>query len=407
MTTDTDDRTLRPTAVHRTASAGLVPMVLLVFLAFLSVGAPLSALSLYVHDALGFGPLVVGLVIAVQSLATVLSRHRAGVISDRYGPRWAVMLGLPLAASSGMLYAASALLPASREASLALLLVGRVIVGFGESLFITGALSWGIARLGARHAGKVISWQGIGMYAALGFGAPLGPRLQAAYGFEAVGALSSAAPLLAWLIARRLPATPAGGGERVPFYRVLGLIWRPGLVLALATAPFAAIAAFVALDYASKGWTNAGTAITGFGIGYVAVRVFFSHLPDRFGGARVAAVSLAIEALGQWLLWVAPSAQVALAGAMLSGVGFSLVFPAMGVETTRRVRPEQRGRAIGNFIAFFDLSLLLTAPIASLAVAREGYGVVFLIGATAALVAMALLPAMQRMRVASCVVCEG
>jgi predicted MFS family arabinose efflux permease len=64
------------------------------------------------------------------------------------------------------------------------------------------------------------------------------------------------------------------------------------------------------------------------------------------------------------------------------------------------VPPEQRGRALGNFTAFFDLSLLLTAPAVGLAVRAAGYSVVFLIGAIAALLALALLPALRRMRVA-------
>lgn len=401
MTASTNERPAPQLDANQDISGTLVPMVLLVFLGFLAVGAPLSALSLYVHDQLGFSAVTVGLVLAAQSLATIFTRHRAGVISDQYGPKRAVLLGLPLAALSGIIYVGSALLPASHAGSLAILLLGRLVLGFGESLFITGALSWGIGRLGMANTGKVISWLGIAMYAAMGLGAPLGLAVQTTYGFAVVGALAAAAPVLAWLIARTLPATPAGSSNRVPFYRVLGLIWRPGLVLAFATAPFAAMAAFVALDYASKGWANAGLAMVGFGAGYVVIRLFFSHLPDKFGGARVAAISIAIEALGQTLLWLAPNAYVALTGAVLTGVGFSLVFPAMGVETTRRIPPEQRGRALGNFTAFFDLSLLLTAPLVGLAVGVAGYPVAFLIGAAAAILALSLLPAMRRMRVPS------
>jgi MFS family permease len=390
-------------AARATAAADvprtLAPMVLLVFLGFLAVGTPLSALSLHVHDALGFSATTVGLALGVQSLATGRTRHRAGVFSDRHGPKRAVLLGLPLAALAGLFYAASTLIP-SADGALALLLAGRVVLGFGESLFITGALSWGIGRLGVAHAGKVISWQGIAMYAAIGLGAPLGLAVQGALGFAVVGALAAVTPLVAWLIALALPASASGGSGRVPFYRVLGLIWRPGLVLALATAPFAAMAAFVALDFAARGWTNAGLALVGFGAGYVAIRLFFAHLPDRFGGARVAAVSLVIEATGQALLWLAPNPVVALLGALVTGAGFSLVFPAMGVETARRVPPDQRGRALGNFTAFFDLSLLLTAPLVGLAARAAGYSVVFAIGAFAALLALALLPGLRRMSVA-------
>jgi MFS family permease len=375
----------------RTEFAGLAPLFFVILFGFLAVGAPLPALSLYVHDSLGFSPTMVGWIIGVQSLATVLTRHRAGALCDRRGPRFAVLLGLPIAAVSGLLYLASVWAPIGVEGKLGILLLGRLSLGLGESLFITGTMSWGIARIGPSRTGKVMSWQGIALFAAIGLGAPLGLATQAACGFGGVAALTIATPLLALVIALSLQAAPASGGDRTPFYRVLGLIWRPGLVLTLATIPFAAMATFLALDFAARNWSGAGMALTGFGAGYILVRLFGSHLPDQLGGARVAAASLAIETLGQLLLWIAPAPSLAIAGAALTGVGFSLVFPAMGVEATRHVPPEQRGRAVGNFIAFFDMAIGLTGPIVGVVAGRFGYAVAFLIGAVATLAALALL----------------
>jgi predicted MFS family arabinose efflux permease len=237
----------------------------------------------------------------------------------------------------------------------------------------------------------VMSWQGIAMYAAIGLGAPLGLMVQNACGFAGVACLTIATPLLAAAIALSLPAAAATGGDRTPFHRVFGLIWRPGLVIALASVPFAAMATFLALDYAAHDWSGAGLALTGFGAGFILVRLVGSHLPDRFGGAKVAACSLAVETLGQALLWMAPIPSLAIAGATLTGIGVSLVFPAMGVEATRRVPPEQRGRAVGNFIAFFDVAIGLTGPALGLAVGRLGYPSAFLIGAGATLAALAFL----------------
>ena len=375
----------------RTEFAGLAPLFFVIFFGFLSIGAPLPALSLYVHDSLGFSPAIVGWTIGIQSLATVLTRHRAGALSDHRGPRRAVLLGLPLAATSGVFYLASACAPLGPEGKLAILLIGRLALGLGESLFITGAMSWGIARIGAPRTGKVMSWQGVAIYAAVGLGAPLGLAVQGVFGFGGVAILTIATPLLAGAIALRLPAAPASGGDRTPFYLVLGLIWRPGLVLTLATVPFAAMATFLALDYAAKDWSGAGLALTGFGTGYILVRLFGSHLPDRFGGAKIAGASLAVETLGQLLLWSAPQPSFAFVGATLTGVGFSLVFPAMGVEATRRVPPEQRGRAVGNFIAFFDVAIGLTGPVVGMLAGRFGYASAFLIGAGATLAALAVL----------------
>ncbi len=390
MTPLSPSSSIRPLATL--ASLALVPVVLTVFLGFLAIGVPLAALSLEVRDHLGFGSVTVGGVIGLQSLATLLTRHQAGTLCDRRGPRTAVLLGLPLAAISAAVYVLSAVLPLDPAGSLALLVVGRLLMGLGESLFLTGLMSWGIARLGSSRTGTVMSWTGIAIYAALGLGAPLGLAVRSAFGFAGVGTLSLLAPLLALAVALRLAPVPAAGGRRVAFHRVLGLIWRPGLVLALATVPFATLAAFLALDYAAHGWPHAGMALFGFGSAYVLVRLVASGLPDRVGASRVAAGSLAFEAVGQGLLWAAPTPGVAVLGATLTGLGFSLVFPAMGVLATRAAPPEQRGCVVGNFIAFADVALAVTGPVVGLATQGFGISTAFLLGAGATCAALGLMP---------------
>ena len=371
-------------------------MVLAVFLGFLAISVPLAALALEVRDHLGFGAVTVGWVIGIQSLATLLTRHQAGTLCDQRGPRAAVLLGLPLTACSGLAYGLSSVLPIDPVAKLAVLLLGRLVAGLGESLFLTRLMSWGIARVGAARTGKVMSWTGIAIYAALGLGAPLGLAVQSAYGFAGVGVLALLTPMLAWAIAARLsPVLAAGGGQRVPLHRVLGLIWRPGLVLALATVPYAAMAAFLTLDYAAHGWPQAGTALLGFGAAYVLVRLIGSGLPDRLGAAPVAVGSLIFEAVGQVLLWCAPTPGMAVLGATLTGLGFSLVFPAMGVLATRSVPPEQRGRAVGNFIAFADIALGVTGPVVGFATQWLGIPAAFLVGAGATCAALCLLPSLR------------
>ncbi|SON57737.1 major facilitator superfamily transporter [Hartmannibacter diazotrophicus] len=377
------------------AFAGLSPVVLAVFLGFLAVSVPLGALSLEVGGNLGFGTIVVGSVIGLQSLATLLTRHQAGTLCDHRGPRRAVLIGLPLAASSGVAYVLSSVLPVDTAGKLAFMIAGRLVMGLGESLFLTGLMSLGIARLGADRTGRVMSWTGIAIYAALGLGAPLGLAAQAAYGFLGVGLVACLTPLLALAIIVRLPPTPAAGGTRVPFHRVLGLIWRPGLVLALAMVPFAVMAAFLPLHYAARGWSDAGIALFGFGAAYVLVRLVAPGLPDRFGATRVAIGSLSFELAGQVLLWLAPTPSTAALGAVLTGLGFSLVFPAMGVLATRSVPPDQRGRAVGNFIAFADIALGVTGPAVGLATQWGGIATAFLVGATATLAALLLLPSMK------------
>jgi MFS family permease len=103
------------------------------------------------------------------------------------------------------------------------------------------------------------------------------------------------------------------------------------------------------------------------------------NLPDKIGGYRVALWSLIVEALGQVTVWGAPHEIVALAGALVTGLGCALVYPALGVEALKRVLPANRGSAMGAFSAFLDIAYGLAGPAAGLIAGRFGYAAVYLL----------------------------
>jgi predicted MFS family arabinose efflux permease len=122
----------------------------------------------------------------------------------------------------------------------------------------------------------------------------------------------------------------------------------------------------------------------------IVARVACGHLPDRLGGARVALVCALVEAAGLALIWLAPGRVLAAVGAALTGFGYSLVYPGLGVEAVRRTSPEIRGLAMGAYTACLDLALGVSGPALGLIAGGAGLGAVFLTSTLVVLCAAAV-----------------
>jgi MFS family permease len=381
-----DTAAQRPMAI----TLQVVSIVMFTFIGYLNVGIPLAVLPGYVHTDLGFGAVTAGLVISVQYLATLLSRPYAGRIIDNLGPKKAVLYGLAGCGLSGVFMLLSSWLQAWPLASLICLLVGRLVLGSAESLVGSGSIGWGIGRVGSQHTAKVISWNGIASYGALAIGAPLGVLLVNALGLWSMGVsiilLAALGIRLGW---NKQPA-PVVHGERLPFMHVLGKVFPHGMGLALGSIGFGTIATFITLYYTSHNWPNAVLCLSLFGASFIGARLLFGNTINRMGGFKVAIVCLSVESLGLLLLWLAPSPELALAGAALTGFGFSLVFPALGVEAVNLVPASSRGAAVGAYSLFIDLSLGITGPVAGAVAAGFGFASIFLFAALCALGGLAL-----------------
>ncbi len=363
---------------------------LFVFFYYLTIGLLLAVLPGFVHLDLGLSPLWAGVVISAQYLATLVTRPRAGRMTDVLSPRATVLVGQAVGLLSGLCLLAAASLQSNTMACFVVLLISRLILGCGESCVATGAITWGLGRVAPEYAAQVISWAGIASYGAMAAGAPLGIWLENRYGFESIGAAASGISLLSLAFALPLAGVPIVRGAHLEFSRVLGKVVLHGLGLTLGTVGFAAIASFTGLYYASRHWTDPALALILFGSCFIVTRLLFAGAINRWDGFRVAMGSFILESAGLLVLWSATTHDVALAGAALSGCGFALVFPALGVEALKTVAVQNHGTALGVYTAFLDLAMGITGPIAGFIVGGFGFSAIFLCGSGAAGCAFAL-----------------
>lgn len=334
------------------------------FIGYFTIGLALAILPVFIDQDLGYGTMVAGLVISTQYVTTFFFRGYAGSIVDRRGPKPAVVLGMTGFTISGVLLFIAALLRHHPALSLIALLCTRLVTGFGEGLVGASPINWAILAVGEEETARAISFNGIASYGALAVGAPCGVILQRHFGLGVIGLLIIAVGLTGLIYARKRTALKAKTArERQPFLTVLKQVTPYGITLAMAGLGFGAISTFITLYYRYLHWDGAVLSLSLFSILFIIGRLIFGPSINRYGGLRTAMVCLVVETAGLFVLWQAGNPWMALAGAGLTGLGFSLIFPALGVEAVRLVPASNQGAALGGYGLFIDLSLGVTGPL--------------------------------------------
>jgi len=269
------------------------------------------------------------------------------------------------------------------------------------------------------------------MWGGISLGTAIGAALARA-GYDAVWAFSAAAPLVGLVLISAVPdpraaaapgaaappgsrdgaapGNPAGqaapaaaGGPPAPAATSgpparrrswEGLLPRPvvlpGTALALAAAGYSGLAAFVILMLKARGVGSGVVALSVFSAVYAGTRLFIGHLPDRLGPRRVAAWCGFGEAAGLLIIAAAPDLVVAVAGAVVMGVGFSLLHPSLALMVMNRTDKNRQGLALGAYTSFWDLGIGVWGPLTGVIAAGLGYRAVFLVGAGCAAAASVL-----------------
>ncbi|WP_336762234.1 arabinose transporter [Asaia sp. VD9] len=378
------------------APGQLVFLTTALFLSYLAVAMPLAVIPPFVTSWPGYGNALAGVAVGIAFVSTILTRTLAGGFTDSRGGRSAMRFGLMLYALASLICLVPGLGILPRLPSFCLLILGRLLLGVGESYTLVGMHGWGIGLMGAKGAGKVLTWTGAAMYGAFAFGGPVGLSLFHHAGFSTLMILCTLLPCIGLVIIQPVSAAPVLTGERGSFWPVLGTIRPFGTVVALQGVGFAVLGAFLSVYFINRHWSYGALGLTCFGGAFVAGRIFCGHMPDRFGGIRVALASLSIEAIGQACIALAPSPALALIGAVATGAGCSLIYPSMGVEVVRRVSGPMRATALGGFAAFQDLSYAVSGPVAGLVSDHLGYRAIFIMGMVCALIGLVLVLRLRR-----------
>ncbi|WP_228446740.1 MFS transporter [Chryseobacterium sp. 3008163] len=349
---------------EKNVNLSLLTYVGFTFLGYFIIGLSLSVLPIFISKNLGFSLVVAGLVISLQYVATFFLRAYSGKIIDGKGPKSAVLFSMLGFSLTGIFLILAYYFKFSPILSLGFLIITRLLTGCGEGMIGASPINWAIMALGEKHTAKIISYNGVACYGALAIGASLGVMIEHKFGLYGIGIISILIGIIGFLFAKtKINYTNTNTQDSQSFWKVLGKVSPFGICLALGGIGFASISTFITLYYNYFHWNNGALCLTVFGGLFVAGRLIFSNVINNYGGIKVAIACLLVETIGLVIISFAATSQMALLGAGVTGLGFSLIFPALGVVAIKSVSPSSQGSALAGYGLFIDLSLGVAGPL--------------------------------------------
>lgn len=377
------------------AALGVVYAV--TFVAFLDNFAMLPTIGPFARS-LGADQAGVGVAVAAYSLANVPGNVVGGLLADRIGRRRVALVAMAAAAVAVGCYPLAADLPA--------LLALRLAHGFAGGVLVAALFTMAGDLAPAAQRGRTMGRMG----AMIGTAAVVAPAVagvvRGVLGFTATFLLVSAVMLAGCLLlARRSgasgsPAASAAGmsaGERAGseapaisprgrddarhrssvaspaegLDRAAEPSPRAGLLAACLavlgfTTGFGVLTAFLPSQVEEAGASAAMSGGLFAGLALVAVGLMLSRLAGGVDRGRLFAplvVGLVVIAAALAVLALLPSLGGAIAGCMLFGAGFGVVYPA-ATAAVAAVPSGNRGKAFGAFNATYSMGFIVGPPVA-------------------------------------------
>jgi multidrug resistance protein len=352
----------------------------------------------YYAVELGGGGFVVGILVSSYAVAQLISAPLWGRVSDRYGRRPALLVGLVFSALAYIVF--------SYATSIWLLLLSRLIQGAGGGT--TGVIQAYVADATApENRARSLGW----ISAATNLGVAIGPVLGSltyAFGKEAPGLFAAALCLLNILFAGRYLReshdvnAAASEGVRVRRSReaVIGVVRRVDepasrliWIYAISMGAFQGMTAILALFLAVRfGVTEQTIGYFFLYIGVISVltrAVVLGPVVDRLGEARLSRYGTVTLALGLALIpFTHTYLPLALAVALVP-LGTAFTFPCITALLSRVISRHERGLYMGVQQTFGGVARVIGPLWAGWAYDNLGIGVPF--WTSAVLVAITLL----------------
>jgi DHA1 family multidrug resistance protein-like MFS transporter len=314
----------------------------------------------FLAEEVGATPLELGLLMAVYSLMQLLFSPAWGQLSDRYGRKPVLLIGITGLSLSFFLF--------SVAETLIMLFVARFLGGALSAAAMPTVMAYAADVTPPDERGKAMGAIG----AATGLGFICGPAIGGMFSqtslhlpFAIAGALSAATALFVWLALpepSRLSTTAKSEGQRSlremiqsPLLYLYLLQWTATLALAGLEATFA----YFADRRAGLDSVQLGYIFMIMGIASALVQGgLLGRLIKRFGEGRVLQGGLAVSALGFAAILLVQDFWTAALFLSIFGIGNGVIRPCVSSLITKQAAGRQ-GSAAGLLSSFDSLGRII------------------------------------------------
>ncbi len=323
----------------------------------------------------------VGLAMGVFMLSSVFFRPIVGGLLDRFGRRPFIVGGLILFTLAMYMYN----------------WVGGIVVLMG--LRILHGMSWAVSTTAnstviadmvpSTRRGEGMGWFGISMTLAMAIGPMFGLWVTQNQSYHVLFLFGVGLSVVALLLmfGAKMPFQPQSGTRRIELFEKS--------VLSVAASNFfvfiayGSITTFVPL-FASSIKVNSGAFFLAYAATLALSRPIAGTLSDRHGETFVIIPALVITILALIVLSFSTGLFSVLVSAVLYGIGFGSVQPALQAVTIRLARPDRIGVANASLSSATDLGIGLGAIMLGWVSQYTSYKVLFMVSAVSVVFSLLL-----------------
>ena len=326
---------------------------------FMGFQMTMPTIPLFVEQ-LGGDDRLVGAVLGIFTFSALLVRPFAGKMLETKGRRFVFLIGLAIFAFSVGSF--------GFMGSIGLLFLMRIVQGVGWGLSSTASGTIASDIIPAKRRGEGMGYYGLSGNLALALGPTLGLFLVTVLPFQQLFLICSLLGILAMGMAmliryRKVEKDPVSAmvAKRFDIYEISAL--QPSLLIFFISVTFGGIATFLPLYTAEKGISGIQWYFLLYALALMVTRLFSGRLYDRKGHRAIFVPSTLLIMTGMLLLAWMPGEAVLYIAAVLYGMGFGSVQPALQAWSIEKTAPHRKAMANATYFSFFDLGVGIGAII--------------------------------------------